>query len=367
MPDPYDEILALLRRGDKGAMATLITRLGSAPGALGAKMLVRPDGTAVGSIGGGCVEADVWQAAMTALETGTTEVLHFRLSGRDAAESGLICGGEIDVLVEPVEPGQLAAFEALTLARERGDPGVLATPLAPSSRAGHKFFVTRGDEAALASDSGVWRKAAADALAAGGAAPLRVLDIETKDGRERLLVEFLMRPITLIVLGAGHISREIVPLAKRVFFRVVVVDDRPHFANKNNFPEADEVMVAEFAEILDLVPLDRETYVLIITRGHLHDELLLEWALQSQAGYIGMIGSRTKIRTLYHRLRARGTSEERLAFVHAPVGLPIGARQPEEIAVSIVAELISVRNGGQESARSCHPVLRLTATGQSNG
>jgi len=192
---------------------------------------------------------------------------------------------------------------------------------------------------------GVWDVVAERSLASLDSDPVKVVDIETRGERQRFLLEFLARPTTLIVLGGGHVSREIVPLAKRVHFRVVVVDDRPMFANKANFPDADEVVVAEFADVFAHLPVDSQTFVLIVTRGHLHDELLLEHALQSTAGYVGMIGSKAKIRSIYGRLRAGGMTEERLAFVHAPVGVAIGARLPEEIAISVVAELVAVRNG----------------------
>jgi xanthine dehydrogenase accessory factor len=343
--DIYSEIVGLLERDERAALATLVIRRGSAPGALGSKMLVGQDGTSLGSIGGGCVEADVWQAAMTALKTGVSEMISFRLSGQEAAESGLICGGAIEVLVEPLEVRHLAVYQAAASACERGERGVLGTVLPTHPLSGTKFFLADGGKPVCEVSIDAWAAAATDGLATAGGDSVRVVCSDAEDDGQRLLLEFLARPTTLIVLGAGHLSREIVPLAKRVHFRVVVVDDRPVFANQANFPDADEVIVAEFADIFARLSVDAQTFVLIVTRGHLHDELLLEHALGSSAGYVGMIGSKAKIGRIYSRLRAGGTTDERLAFVHAPVGLSIGARLPEEIAVSVVAELISVRNG----------------------
>jgi xanthine dehydrogenase accessory factor len=187
--------------------------------------------------------------------------------------------------------------------------------------------------------------AAAEGLRQESQERVKVVEIHRGGQTERLLLEFAAVPVSLLVLGAGHLSREIVPLAKRVHFRVAVADDRPMFANQEAFPSADEVLLGEFDDVFDRFTVDRGTFVLIVTRGHLHDEMLLEKALATEAAYIGMIGSKVKIRTIYGRLRKRGVTEERLAFVHAPVGVSIGARLPEEIAVSIVAELIAVRNG----------------------
>ena len=365
MTDVRQELIALLRRGERGALATLISRRGSAPGALGSQLLVRADGTAVGSIGGGCVEADVWQEAIDRIGGEEPAVLSFRLNGREAAESGLICGGAIEVLVEPVRRARLDCFEALAAAAAAREPGVLVTVLPSSPAAGEKVFlrvtellgqttrVTSPDVSAeaacttipAASRDAAVRRAAAEGLTTMGNERTSVVELHDGGQTERLLLEFAVPPVTLLVLGAGHLSREVVPLAKRVHFRVAVADDRPLFANTEVLPDADEVLLGEFADIFDRHPVDRNTFVLIVTRGHLHDEMLLEKALLTDAGYVGMIGSRGKIRTIYQRLRERGVTEERLAFVHAPVGVSIGARPPEEIAVSIVAELIAVRNG----------------------
>ena len=164
-------------------------------------------------------------------------------------------------------------------------------------------------------------------------------------------MEVLLEPIfsepTVYIFGAGHVSQQLAPLAKRVHFKVVVIDDREMFANRERFPEADEVIVSEFERCFDQLNIDESSYIVIVTRGHLYDGFVLEQAVKTNARYIGMIGSKKKIQTLYQNLMKKGIPKETLDRVHAPIGLDINSETPEEIAVSIVAELIKVR--GQAS------------------
>ena len=160
-------------------------------------------------------------------------------------------------------------------------------------------------------------------------------------------MEVLLEPIhsepTVFIFGAGHVSQQLALLAKRVSFKVVVIDDREMFANHERFPEADEVIVSEFEKCFDHLSIDESSYIVIVTRGHLYDGYVLEQAVKSDARYIGMIGSKKKIHTLYQNLMEKGISKEILDLVYAPIGLDINSETPEEIAVSIVAQLIKVR------------------------
>jgi xanthine dehydrogenase accessory factor len=160
-------------------------------------------------------------------------------------------------------------------------------------------------------------------------------------------MEVLLEPIhsepTVFIFGAGHVSQQLAPLVKRVSFKVVVFDDREMFANHERFPEADEIIVSEFEKCFDQLSIDDSSYIVIITRGHLYDGFVLEQAVKTNAHYIGMIGSKKKIHTLYQNLMRKGISKETLNKVHAPIGIKINSETPEEIAVSIVAELIKVR------------------------
>jgi xanthine dehydrogenase accessory factor len=175
---------------------------------------------------------------------------------------------------------------------------------------------------------------------------LIVLEAEKKD-LSWLRMEVLLEPVlsepTVYVFGAGHVSLEIAPLAKRVQFKVVVIDDREMFANRERFPDADEIFVSEFERCFDRLSLDETSFVVIVTRGHLYDGFVLEQAVKTPARYIGMIGSRKKIHILYQHLMEKGIPKETLKRVHAPIGLEIHSETPEEIAVSIVAQLIQVR------------------------
>lgn len=250
----YEEIARLKREGGKGAVATLVGTKGATPREVGAKMLIRADGTFRGSVGGGCVEAEVWQEAKKIMAEGKPRMLHFDLTGRDAAESdGLICGGIMDVFVEPI----------------------------------------------------------------------------------------LSQPV-LYVFGAGHISFFISRLGKMLGFRVAVVDDRADFANAKRFPEADEIIAEEFDAVLPKLSVNKSSYIVIVTRGHLSDEQVLDWAVRTDAAYIGMIGSKKKNKEIFTRLAAKGIPKEALEKVAAPIGLAIGAETPEEIAVSIAAQIIQV-------------------------
>ena len=344
----YEDVLQTLEMGQKLALATLMARRGSAPGSLGAKMLIRQDGSTVGSIGGGCVEAEVWDAGRAAMDSGQPQVLAFRLNSADMAESGLICGGNVEIMVEPLEATHLPVVRGIVEAQRSKGQALVATAVPSDGRPGgggaFKVLLTPdgqaigpGAEAApLDALRAEWKKLPPAAT--------RVIAREDSEEGARLLLESVAAPATLIVFGAGHLSGEIVPLAKRVHFHVTVVDDRPIFADPERFPEADAVLACEFEEAFDRLTIDDNSFVVIVTRGHLHDRLCLERSLGTEAAYIGMVGSRAKIKTTYEALEAAGVSRERLEQVHSPIGLFIHARLPEEIAVSIVAELIEVRN-----------------------
>ncbi|MCJ7631137.1 XdhC family protein, partial [Candidatus Bathyarchaeota archaeon] len=171
----------------------------------------------------------------------------------------------------------------------------------------------------------------------------RILVFSYEDRRMEVLLEPVFCEPTVYIFGGGHVSEQVAPLAKKVHFKVVVIDDREIFANRERFPEADEVIVSEFEKCFDRLNIDDSSYIVIVTRGHLYDGMVLEQALKSKARYIGMIGSRKKIGTLYQSLIKNGIAKETLSRVHAPIGVDINSETPEEIAVSIVAELIKVR------------------------
>jgi xanthine dehydrogenase accessory factor len=363
MEDMYGEIIKALEKREKLVLATLITRVGSAPRGVGAKYLVKEDGTSLGSIGGGCVEAEVWQGAREVMRKGEGGILHFNLTAEQLAEGGLICGGNIDIFVEPLKEEFVPIYREVMRIKQKGGAAVLATLISmdgvfPKGERVKALFKISGEKVgSLFGRKELEQRILneSETLLHEKKARVMVLNSEEGDTRRGELVEpwkqmeVLLEPIlsepTIYIFGAGHISQQLSPLAKRVHFKVVVIDDREMFANRERFPEADEVIVSEFEECFDRFFIDESSYIVIVTRGHLYDGVVLEQAVKTNARYIGMIGSKKKIRTLYQNLMERGVPKETLNRVHAPIGIDINSETPEEIAVSIVAELINVRGG----------------------
>src|SRR5690349_24501039 len=255
--DIFDEIQRLRQEGRKAALATIVQIRGSVPSFQSAKMLVREDGSTMGSVGGGCVEAEVWTAAQDVLREEKSRVMSFDLTDESMAESGLICGGKVEIFIEPVLP----------------------TP-------------------------------------------------------------------KIVVFGAGHIATQVSKIATIAGFKTTVVDNRPVYANAERFPEAEAIYSESFEQAFEQIVPTENTYVIIVTRGHQEDQNVLRWAVQTDARYIGMIGSRRKVRTIADDLLSEGVPSERLESVHMPIGLDIAAVTPEEIAVAIVAEAIQIRRVG---------------------
>jgi xanthine dehydrogenase accessory factor len=252
--DLYEEIVRLRKDGRRGAVATIVNVRGSIPSFKTAKMLVRDDGSIVGTIGGGCVEAEVWQAAREVMELERPRTLTFDLNQDPKYDTGLVCGGTLEIFVEPVLP-----------------------------------------------------------------------------------------PADLYIFGAGHVAASLYKVAKIAGFDITVVDDREAYANRERFPEAQQVIADDFEKAAAQLAPSESSYIVIVTRGHRDDMRMLRWAVQTPARYVGMIGSKRKTITIFKELQAEGLPARLFDRVHAPVGLDIGAITPEEIAVSITAELIAKR------------------------
>jgi len=261
--DVYDELIRLRRLGQKCAIATIVQVRGSIPSFESAKLLVREDGSMVGTIGGGCVEAEVWNAARDVMESEKPKHMSFNL-GQDAAyDNGLICGGQLDVFVEPVIP-----------------------------------------------------------------------------------------PPHAIIFGAGHISKSLCKVSSLAGFSTVVVDNRESFANRERFPEADEIFAEEYEDVFPKLTINETTYIIIVTRGHRDDMRVLRWAAGTPARYIAMIGSKRKVLSVVKELEKDGLSRDQLNRIHAPMGLEIGAISPEEISISVAAEMIAVRRNPSSNWRA---------------
>ncbi|RLB28003.1 MAG: XdhC/CoxI family protein [Deltaproteobacteria bacterium] len=349
----YQELMHLFQQGRFSVLATIIRQGGPSPRGLGTKCLIMEDGSLVGTIGGGLLEARAIKESRQVFDTGLPLRLYYSLKGTDVADTDMLCGGEVEVFLEPVSPGKmshLAIFQEMVKVQNRGGQGLLVTvldrerwlfgevPKAFLNRDGLSTGSMRGEgglEDAL-------RQRMDEILSAG-----QPLLISLAEGEER--VEIFVEPVisdpVLYVFGGGHVSREIVPLASRVGFKVVVIDDREAFAKAESFPGAREVFQYSFNDVMEKIPVGDSSYLVIVTRGHMHDKTVLSQALRSDARYIGMIGSKRKKKIIFEKLLQEGFIHKDLERVHSPIGLDIGAETPEEIAISIVAQLIKVRAG----------------------
>jgi xanthine dehydrogenase accessory factor len=261
--DLYDEIVRLRNLGQKCAVATIVQVNGSIPSYESAKLLVREDGSMMGTVGGGCVEAEVWNAAREVIETGKPRHLSFSL-GQDAAyDEGLICGGQLNIFVEPVIPQPRA-----------------------------------------------------------------------------------------LIFGGGHVSKSISKVATIAGFSTSIIDDREAFANPERFPEAEATYAEEYESVFPKLTVTSTTYLIIVTRGHRDDMRVLRWAVNTPAKYIAMIGSKRKTIAVIKELEKEGIPRDAFEKIFAPMGLEIGAESPEEIAISVVAEMIAVRRAPETDWRS---------------
>jgi len=348
MQEVFLEAKRLAEAGQPFALCTVVDTLGSTPQKPGAMLLVRADGAGVGTLGGGCIEADVWAAATSVLSNGGgPSVSDFVLNDDLAAESGMVCGGAMTVLVDPVrQPAPLLQPVREVLHAYAGGRGVaVATIIGPDGAEGlgARMYI-REDGSTLGSLghaelSKAAVKRARDLLVHGGTDM-----VETPDAR--VFLQGFVSPPHLVLCGAGHIAHATAPLAKALGFLITVIDDRPLFANRERFPMADTILVEPVDKGLRQVRVTPNTFIVIATRGHKLDDVATLEAARSPAGYVGLVGSVRKSLLIFEELLAEGVPYERVAQVHAPVGLDIGARTPEEIALSIMAEITQVRLGG---------------------
>jgi xanthine dehydrogenase accessory factor len=352
MKDLYSLILESLKQGRRSALATIIKQAGPSPRGIGAKCLIFEDGSIAGTIGGGLLEAQTLRQARKVFETGIPLRLSFYLKGTDVAQTDMLCGGEVEVFVEPLWPGNvqlMPLFQKLTEVNNRKGEGWLATVVASEQwKEGitHKLYFDKSGHSvgSVPGETGVEEPLLkiGETIKRLPRPTLSALSDGLGRSMEVFLEPIFSNPV-LYVFGGGHVSKEIVPLASRVGFKTIVIDDRSEFADPSLFPGAWQVRHSGFEGLLDQLAVDDASYLVIVTRGHIHDKTVLAQALKSSARYVGMIGSRRKRNLIYEKLLEEGFTKQDLERVHAPIGLAIGAETPEEIAVSIVAELIQVR------------------------
>ena len=259
MLEIYQELVNIISKGERAVLATIISSHGSTPRRAGARMLIKEDGSFVGTIGGGGTEHQIRRKVAEVMKSGEPQIVHFDLSGKEAALE-MICGGQMDVFLEPVLPSA-----------------------------------------------------------------------------------------TLYLFGAGHTSQSTAAMGKMLGFRVIVIDPRPEYNSSDRFPNADKLIVDEYDSAFSKLNVDENSYIVIYTTGHIVDEQCLRFAVGTEAKYIGMIGSKKKAKEVKERLLRKGISPQILDAVHSPIGLEIGAETPEEIAISILAEIIEAKRGARST------------------
>jgi xanthine dehydrogenase accessory factor len=347
MENIYAELSRMLDEGDSVAVATIIDVRGSVPREVGAKMLIHPLGKHVGTVGGGCGEADVIRTALDVLQTGAPETVHVDLTEDVSMQALGVCGGIMDVFIERAEPGEIGwPGEQVAVLREsmlNREAAALAT-------------VVKGPSAG--SNAVVWLdKEPLGSLGLGEREPQVLEDARAvlRSRQHELLkyddasvfVEVQRRAPEMLIVGAGHIALPLAQAAAMCDFSVTVLDDRPGFVSEDRFPTARQRIAGPLRETVRDLPMDQDTFIVLVTRGHSHDvECLLE-VLDRDIAYIGMIGSQRRVDAVFQLLvEEMGIPAEKLDRVYAPIGIAIGARTPAEIAVCIMAEVINVlRNG----------------------
>ncbi|HLA99940.1 MAG TPA: XdhC family protein [Bacteroidota bacterium] len=350
----FSEICAGLREGRGASLATIIRVSGPAPAPLHSKMLVwgEPGFGISGTVGGGCLDASVIRL-LKGRETGDGRgtgrpcIEKFALDD-ELGETAMTCGGKVEVLLEALTPDMLPVFEKIESRLQEGADCVLATRLggsgegrASGGRAGRGKFLI--DPEVNTSEQGHPEQLPFGRP--GQAALPGPLDTirRFQAGADTYLLEFLEAPPRLIVFGGGHLGKAVTDFAAPSGFLVTVVDDRPEFTGNDRYPDGTQTLCRRFDLIWSDLQFTDRTFVVIATRGHKHDEMILENCLRCHPRYLGMIGSRRKVHLTFRSLQAKGISADRLSSVHAPIGLKIGALTPEEIGISIVAEMIAVR------------------------
>ena len=335
----YQEIVRLQHSGQRAALATPARIIGSVPCVSESRLLIREDGSFIGTIGGGLLEAEVLQEAPGLIEADRPLLLDFELTQDEASRAGMICGGACTVLIEPIHPGRATeVYAAAAQCETDGTHIVLITVLADQHSFHKLALLPDGALVGSTGDASVDDMARELAEQYGADEEPRMLESPF-----RICIQPLCSPPSLYIFGAGHVAVPVAHLAELVGFRTTVIDDRSEFADVRRFPEADQVMTATVDEAFDELPIDEEAYVVAITRGHALDEEVVAHALRTPAKYIGMIGSKRKVAGIHKRLRDHGFGDADIARLHAPIGIEIGAETVEEIALSIVAELVSVR------------------------
>jgi xanthine dehydrogenase accessory factor len=354
----YQQVKQLIEEGETLAIATIVSTMGSTPREVGAKMVVTASAEIYGTVGGGCGEAEVRRVAVEVIRSRKPEMVRVELMDDIESNSPAVCGGILNCFIDPWSKdsadicGPLA--DELLRVQNEGAAAVLATVVkadnCPDVVLGEKCFVRDGAVK-------VWNIRNQDLLQAIRQEAEKRQDKEEcrqvaltlpgTDAKVEVFFDVITAIRKVIIVGAGHLAIPLAQFAKILGFHITVLDDRVIYANRERFPDVEEVLVGDMAEMLRNIEITPQTYIVLITRGHQYDEPCLREIIHSPAKYIGMIGSKRRIKACFIRFRDEdGIPEELLKRVYAPIGLDIGSESPEEIALSIIAEMIRVRRGG---------------------
>ncbi len=347
MRELLPRLLDTFSQGRQVVCCRLVETRGSTPQKPGASMLVFADGSQAGTLGGGCVEAEVKRQALAVLGQGQASVVRFQLDDDYGWDDGLICGGRMQVLIDPIaSPAEQQYLAQLGQSAERGE-GVTEAIVFDAEAAG----LPAGATYLFDADGNLKAHARAD-LSSGDAPKIVRQGLKPVNERPRPYARSgiayfpLLARCRLIVVGGGHVGQAVAGLAAELDFNVWVVDDRSEYVTAERFPTAERLISGSISDVLPALEVTPSTYCLIVTRGHNHDEEALYHLIDRGARYVGMIGSKRKIKLIFDDLLAEGISAELLRRVYAPVGLDIGSQTVMEIAVSIAAELVAHRNLG---------------------
>ena len=355
MREIYQKISELFKENKVCVLATIITQAGSSPRGPGSKMIIMEDGSIVGSVGGGMLEGRVIEEGKKVFSTLTPSLIRQKMHGADIDANEMICGGDADIFIEPIfpdNPVHVEIYNEIFGIVKRGGAGLLATVIDTKrwdSGQIPKMFVKSldGKTGSLLGIEEIEADLQANMKARIDKFHPEVVTYKDAEGNDlKVFVDPVISDPVVYIFGGGHVSKQIGPIAHLVGFSVVIVDDRAEFSNPVNFPYAKEVITSPFADVMEKLPVNESSYLIIVTRGHAHDNTVLTQALKTPAKYIGMIGSSRKRKIIYKNLLKQGFTQEQLDAVHSPIGLEICAETPEEIAVAIVGELIRVRAGG---------------------
>jgi xanthine dehydrogenase accessory factor len=324
------------------ALATVIQTWGSSPRRAGAKMALTPDGKITGSVSGGCVEGAVFDTGVEVLKSNRPQLLHFGVADETAWEVGLACGGSIDIFVKPLDQEFFKSLRSALM--EERSAAVLTVVRAPNDLPGREMLIKEDGDVIGSINEDLDEQAvrlAKETLQQGSSRRASLNE------NVEVFIEVILPPPTLIAVGGVHITIALVSLAKTLGYRTVVVDPRSAFGSQERFPYVDQLIQSWPEEAFQQIPLTRSTAIAMLTHDPKLDDPALKIALPSPAFYVGALGSKTTQGQRRQRLLEEGVTEVQLDRLHGPIGLKIGAETPEEIAMSIMAEIVAARNQGE--------------------